>query len=108
MNEDMQLAVKKGAYYMDNHMPNWASAINFDRFEMNNCHLCIVGQAIGDYGIVISRACGQKPFSKEANEWAVEHGFDAPTAAFEESEDAVDCYRELETLWTEQVKERLG
>lgn len=108
MNEDMQLAVKRGSYYMDENYPNWASAINFDTFEMDNCQQCIVGQAVGEFGVSIARASGQKPYSNEANLWAVEHGFDVTEIAYDESELGFVAYQELETLWTEQVRNRLG
>lgn len=108
MNEDTILAVKKGAYYMDTNYPNWASTINFNRLEMDNCQQCIVGQAIGDYGVAIARASGAEAYGKEANAWAIEHGFDVTMQAYEESELGLEAYQDLETLWTEQVKNRLG
>lgn len=107
IEEDMKLSVKRGAHFMDENYPNWASMINFDTFEMDNCHQCIVGQAIGDYGIAISQACGQKAYSHEATAWAVEYGFDVAPEAYE-IHDGYEAYRELETLWTDQVRERLG
>ena len=107
LNEDAILAVKRGAYLMDDQYPGWASTINFDTFEMDNCHTCIVGQAIGEYGEAISKFSGHKPYSNDASLWAVEYGFDVPMSAYED-ENEFAAYAELETLWTEQVRERLG
>lgn len=108
MNEDMILAVKSGAYFLDENYPGWAAKIDFDRFEMDNCQRCIVGQAIGDYGLAIAKACGGEVYGHESNEWAVEHGFDVTMQAYDESECGLEAYSELETLWTDQVRDRLG
>jgi hypothetical protein len=108
MNEDTILAVKRGAYFMDENYSGWASKIDFDRFEMSNCQQCIVGQAIGSYMTEIAVISGEVLGSHEANDWAVAHGFDVTTEAYYESEDGFVAYRELETLWTEQVRERLN
>ena len=109
LNEDAILAVKKGADYMDENYPGWASLINFETFEMDNCHQCVVGQAVGEYGHAIGLASGQKPYSREASEWAAQYGFDVPMEDFAKGDDHVyQCYVGLETLWTDQVRERLG
>lgn len=107
MNEDMILAVKRGAHFMDEHYPNWATAIQLDRLEMNDCAVCVVGQAIGDYSNSIAEMSGTRSYSREANDWAEENGFDVPNAL--SGDYAIqNYYRKLETLWTEQVRERLG
>lgn len=108
INEDSQLAVKRGACYMDENHPGWASKINFDLFDMSNCQQCVVGQAIGKYGDAIAQASGSWAYSSEGSDWAIGHGFDVTAKAFDESENGVNAYIELETLWTEQVRERLS
>lgn len=107
MNEDMKLAVKHGAYYMDENYPGWATTIDFDMFDMSDCQQCIVGQAIGHYFTVISDASGQPHLNREAILWAIDHGFDVPKSAFDEGR-VLDALTELEELWTEQVKDRLN
>lgn len=103
MNEDAILAVKRGAYFMDENYPGWASKINLNRFSMSLCHRCIVGQAIGDYAMIISEASGQILGSVESDDWATSHGFDVDYGRL-----VSYGYKELETLWTEQVRERLN
>lgn len=109
MNEDLKLAVKQGAYFLDSYLPSWASAIRLDDLEMDDCASCIVGQAMGNYSTTLSEASGCEMYSQAAYDWAVEKGFDIPQEFFEISVSyANQCYRELEELWTEQVRERLA
>lgn len=107
INEDYILAVKRGAYWMDENHPDWAQRIELDCFQMDDCQECIVGQAIGDYGTSIAKASGSHSWSKVGNDWAVEHGFDVPMKAYEDDAE-YEAYLDLETLWTEQVRDRLG
>lgn len=101
MSEDMRLAVKRGAHWLDENYPGWALKINLNNFSMLSCERCVVGQAIGDYSLTIyNAASGSELWDIDSWHWAVNNGFDAP--GLEESQ-----YMELEILWTEQVKERL-
>lgn len=106
-NEDAVLAVKRGAYWLDNNYPDWAQRIQLDELEMDDCATCIVGQAIGDFSETVAEAGNVAMYSLEALNWSVENGFDIPDNV-EDYAETQYRYRELETLWTEQVKERLG
>ncbi len=116
ISEDARLAVKKGAYWMDENYPGWAQLIELDNLEMDACENCIIGQAIdGYYTDVTLKAIGtnhEEASSEQyrmAVSWAREHGFDVGLfdGRFQWA-DIADKYHELETLWTDQVKERLG
>lgn len=106
-NEDAVLAVKRGAYWLDNNHPDWAQRIQLDELEMDDCAMCVVGQAIGDYSDAIAKAGNVQVYSLDAMEWSIDHGFDIPDSV-EDYSDTQKRYRELETLWTDQVKARLG
>lgn len=102
-DEDIKLCAKKGATWMDNHLPRWATFIDLSNLEMANCDNCIIGQAIGEYDTVIE----SYGFSSE---WAVEHGFVAPSQfhANGKYDDIASAkyYAKLEAAWGEQVMNR--
>jgi hypothetical protein len=112
ISEDMKLAVKKGAYWMDENHPGWASNIKLNELDMGSCEKCIIGQSIRnmDFFAVIEDVAG----SDYMVEWAETHGFDAPTAdlpcvnfsAYDQ--ELYARYHKLDTLWTEEVHKRLG
>lgn len=120
IDEDMKLAVKKGAYWFDENHPGWAKNINTAKLDMANCERCVIGQAVMhmSYWAVIDEAEGSM-YTQNAMNWAIEHGFDADQGniSIEDwySEDGCDLsplaksmYSGLETLWTDEVKKRLG
>lgn len=89
VSEDMQLCVKRGAAWMDEHYPGWIERINLSELDMNNCHRCIIGQTIGDYF--------QAKFDDDyREEWANEHGFETKKYG---------DYSKLETAWTEYIRD---
>lgn len=104
--EEYALAVKTGAYWMDESYPGWAQKIKLNYFKMDQCEHCIVGQAIGDYHTAIAAATGTKPMSRSGSEWAVEHGFDVPMRDFD-LEQEYAAYQHLESLWTDQIRDRV-
>lgn len=106
--ENMKLAVKRGAYFLDERYPNWASAINLDNLVMDDCERCIVGQAIGDYGQAIGKAAGVQPYTRDSHHWAVDHGFDLPDDIYNQNDQILgEQFYELEGLWADQVRDRL-
>lgn len=120
INEDMKLAVKKGAYWLDENYPGWAQNIDTEKLEMAHCEKCVIGQAVmsKSYWAVIDEAEGSYR-TQYAMQWAVENGFDAnqddvPVNDWYTddgcclSELALSRYSGLETLWTDEVKKRLS
>ena len=109
IDEDMKLAVKRGAYMLDQKMPEWAELIRLEDLEMDDCGSCVIGQAVGDYGRGIAQLSGLKDYSREAFDWAIEYGFDLSDEMFDHGDGTgYRAYRQLETLWTEEVRKRLG
>ena len=107
IDEDIKLAVKNGAYWFDTNYPGWAIKIDLESLQMDSCYSCVIGQTVGDYCKVVGLQTG-------ANDWAIENGFEAPAYGlscrdipdFEEV--VANQYLQLETVWTEEVKKRLG
>lgn len=117
ITEDSKLAVKKGAFWMDENHPGWANRINLDELSMESCDSCIIGQAVmetGYWGVIEDNS----PTFRIADSisWAIEHGFDASGAGIDWfnadvndlSDAARQRYMDLETLWTDEVRKRLG
>lgn len=119
ITEDMKMAVKSGSVWMDENYPGWAHRIDVAELEMANCDLCVIGQATMDLGYwhVIEGATGNEGMGA-AIDWAQDNGFDAdsrkvpPGEWLDEGGDlsqvAKDMYFGLETLWSEEVRNRLG
>lgn len=107
-SEDDALAVKRGAYWLDEEHPGWAEEINFDTFAMDNCQECIIGQAVGTYFQTIEKASGgySEDDHYHSDDWAIDHGFNIPWGDFS-FEQEQEYYSHLEVLWTEQVRDRL-
>lgn len=109
--EDLKLAVKNGAYWLDENHPGWASKIELENLEMDDCENCIVGQAIGEYSSTCRLAAGVDSYAGRMV-WSVANGFDVPEAIMKGEDISLDRmyeqYRTLETLWTDQVQDRLN
>lgn len=114
ISEDAKLAVKRGIYWLDENYPGWAQQINLEMLDMSECTDCVIGQAIGSYSHTINLAAvGNGDYNHSAaTQWSVEHGFETPnTLVYSNPEYAVAqgySYRELDTLWSEEVQKRLG
>lgn len=101
MNEDVVLAVKKGAEWLDENHPGWEFRIDLGDLQMSNCERCIVGQAVGDYWTVMAEQTGSWML-ENGEMWAIEYGFDVPGIGNRAG------YRQLEEEWTRVVKERVN
>ena len=117
ITEDLQLAVKKGIYWMDENYPGWARRIDTDSLLMENCDYCVIGQACMDQGYWEVIEMGAKSLDN-ANDWAIEHGFDVPMEDVPGDEywasegegygPVIQArYSMLEQLWTEEVRRRV-
>lgn len=101
IHEDAILAVKNGIYWLDENHPDWVSRIDLSALDMSECENCIIGQAVGYYSDVVRR--GQVDYNAGVV-WAVEHGFEWPSALGRNEYG----YEELDTLWSDEVRKRLG
>jgi hypothetical protein len=114
IHEDAILAVKRGIYWLDENHPGWAQDINLDELDMSECTDCVIGQAVGSYSYTINKAAtgdANEWDHAAATQWSVEHGFEYPgTLAYANPGYAAPSYgyRELDTLWSDEVRKRLG
>lgn len=108
ITEDLKLAVKKGAYWLDENHPNWANSLNLEKLQMNNCGYCVIGQAVGHYFDTIAEAAGSEAEDEDLNEdtWAAKHGFQAPEGV--DYRECIEYYAGLETVWSDAIRSRLG
>lgn len=104
INEDMYLAVKHGVAWMDENHPGWETKIDLGSLNMNDCFNCVIGQAVGDYYDVV-RDYDSSYYNEH---WAADHGFNIATDSWSEYEQARKEYAQLETIWSDVVRERLG
>jgi hypothetical protein len=112
-DEDVALAVRRGASWLDENYPNWANRIDLSKLSMNNCSYCVIGQAVGDYYDSIQNAADSDyAGDSDSQAWAREHGFEAIDFCEDyheyDSAKELSYYRSLEVLWTDEVKKRLG
>jgi hypothetical protein len=114
INEDAKLAVKRGINWLDENHPKWVSRIDLTKLDMSECSDCVIGQAVGDYSLVTRNVVGAPTTEMYGSSavWAVQHGFESPgIIVYQEltgDRSASYGYRELDTLWSEEVRKRLA
>lgn len=107
IHEDAILAVKRGINWLDENHPNWANEIDLSSLDMSECNRCVIGQAVGDYTFTVKQAA--KADYIYVSDWAIDHGFESPLVkAFRTSERVYYGFNELDTLWSKEVRARLG
>lgn len=89
MANDMNEAVRRGAAFLDGHIPGWRARVNADRLDMSGRRKSVLGQLFGDadHGLL---ALGVSP------QEAVKLGFEAPATR------DTTCY-ELDALFGEMT-----
>lgn len=105
ISEDTMLAVKKGATWLDNYHPGWAKKINIDELDMNNCNQCIIGQAVCNYFDLYTKDTHAGWDYQAIEDWAIDYGFQAPDGT---DESQYQKFSNLETVWSDEVRKRLG
>lgn len=93
-NEQIVEAVAKGAAWLDEVHPRWASLIDISKLSMDDCPMCVLGQS-RPFGGGFYTNCEDKRAG-----WAEQHGF---TLVFAD-EGAWDYLRDL---WAMEVRARL-
>lgn len=103
IDEDIKLAVKRGAAWLDENDPEWVQKIQLETLKMSDSGQCILGQTRGHYAMAISKICGDEHFP-----WANEHGFNLSEEELDEKPigDIYRGYRKLDQAWTEYIKNR--
>ncbi len=107
--EDARLAVKKGIQWLDNNHPGWASRIDLNTLNMSECENCVIGQSVGDYTHSIMDLSSFEA-RRASVIWAMEHGFEWSGVAIDgyPYDRPTYGYKELDILWSEEVRNRLG
>jgi hypothetical protein len=95
MTEDIKLAVKKGAYWLDQVYPEWVGVISLDRLDLQLGGSCVLGQIGGDYWEFFRLFKSITEFNSDVTAWMEDHGFEA-----------LDDYDELTDAWVELIEER--
>lgn len=85
--------VLKGVRFLDSEVPDWATRINLQRFQMSHGEYCVLGQLYGGYGEGLERIHGNE-YGQE--DWASERGF----------WDANCDYNRLQQDWVKVIAER--
>jgi hypothetical protein len=98
ISEDTQLAVKQGAYWLDQVYPEWTDHINLFTLNLVSAQKCVLGQIAGEFGRVMDLAQARElgdPMA--ALYWMIDHGFCASHRS---------TYSELTDAWSNLVRER--
>jgi len=88
--------VRKGARWLDEHMPNWYDLVVIGSLDMSRRCSCVLGQITGDYNYVVDAEVPTNLLPPLVDRTAVTHGFDA---------DSGD-YDLLEDLWVREIATR--
>jgi hypothetical protein len=135
--ERAHAAVAKGAEWMDQHCPHWANHIDLAKLDLSTTAYCILGQtascltddAVASLGSlsydrvldwITLNMFGLNPrfSSREARDWAEEHGFTARMRDFDIAEMAPTAaetfsgrrtvWEMLNIAWVEAIRQRLS
>lgn len=112
---DAYEAVARGAAWMDEKCPDWASEINLEELDLTNGYRCILGQtatclagktrSIYDGYARVVRRLGVN----SQGPWVVQHGFQVPWLNLNlTSEEETVAYEMLTIAWKELIRERLA
>lgn len=109
--EDVKLAAKRGAYWLDTVYPEWTSAINLEGVNLKYPEACVLGQLAGDFdefsewlhnGIADCDYGSDDDSNCEACGFLVDQGF----YTLQSYSRAMETYADLTAAWKEQIKER--
>jgi hypothetical protein len=111
-------AAERGARWMDEHCPDWASKIDLDELRMSETDLCILGQTARcvlpdnarphygefEYWAVVRHFAPEFAHTT----WAAERGFDIDDKYEPIGDDSGTAEYEMLTIaWHEQIRQRL-
>lgn len=105
ISEDLKLAVKKGAIWLDDNHVGWETKLNLNSLVMSDCRYCVIGQAIGDYSSTVAHGASVR---ETPYQWAIDHGFTLLFVSGSGWLGGPDAWHQLESLWSEEVLKRLG
>jgi hypothetical protein len=90
--------VERGAKLLDEKDPGWAAKILIPALHMDDCRLCVLGQAFGDYTTGLKRMLGSN-FRRGDED--CKHGFD-----IDPPDRTINSWTALEALWAEEIRRR--
>ena len=99
--EDIKLAVKKGAYWLDEVYPEWEGMVDLEALDLQSSRCCVLGQIEVSAGRLWSGYTSVLVKHCLSNEFAVDHGFN-------KADDAGETYAQLTEAWIEFIGERRG
>lgn len=107
-------AVIRGAELLDDITPDWYKRIDTEELEISACYACVLGQVYGSYlsGIDsvfgLTLTIGRFDENDEGLNVAIQHGFEAPSAATENySRRSETEYNILNHHWQKQIEKRI-
>ena len=100
MKTQLALAVKKGAYLLDEQNPGWRQQVAVGKLDLSSGRSCVLGQLYGDY----HRGVAILDLTDEEGEY-VDYGFDHPHGDVWEDVESTVIWRALDELWTSIICE---
>lgn len=102
-SEEMKLAVKRGAYWLDQTYPEWLGMIDLQELDLAGVEKCVLGQVGGNWHYFEAFFAGLDGDDFFAGtRFIVEHGFDIPDELVDEPTAAYDA---LTIEWQHYIKE---
>ena len=101
--------VSRGAKFMDEKAPGWASMIKLDEFYMANADHCVLGQVFPDKGYTNKLCEFAAQENPELENFNQQYSYGIYTLAQELgfSVSAITSWETLEKHWIEEIKARL-
>jgi hypothetical protein len=106
ITEEDRLAVKKGAYWLDQVYPEWLEAINLDYLNLQSEAHCVIGQVVSGpvihpgYALMVEWLREVWPLD-DIDIWMHEHGFNLTPDRFER-------WEQLTQAWADYIEEHRG
>lgn len=98
--EDISVAIQKGAALLDEKHPTWFQIIDIDDLYMQEFENCIIGQVAGAVSLL--------GYSEELDELGVDHNFEPIQYGFDLGSVATDGeWTLLRDGWVAQVERRI-
>lgn len=124
MFEEYQLAVKKGAYWLDEVYPSWFEAINLESLDLSTANSCVLGQLVSKddpdcfgfftmtkwlaEGIANSKSEYKSPLYQRhvVDEFMHDNGFNINEDVALDDIDEESVFGMLTDLWAQEVERR--
>ena len=113
ISEEVQMAVKEGAAWLDQVYPSWLEAIDLDDLDLSSAHSCILGQVakppkdcrVAGYSLIATTAT-EVFGNRGSDNWLGSHGFCTTEAHRRDDADIENEYMQLQEAWVNLIIER--